>query len=334
MIPLHDDNPTELKPVVTVALIAACCLVFLGQMGLPGVEGRRFVFEYGFIPALLFAEARPSGWTPPLSAELTVITSMFLHGGWMHLIGNMLYLWIFGNNVEDAVGHGKFVVFYVVCGIAAAMTQGLADPASTIPMVGASGAIGGVLGAYLLLYPRARVLVLIPLGIFIQVVRIPAVFALGLWFAMQLVFQALAGPQTGGGVAYWAHIGGFAAGALLILGMRPAWGAPVAPGGRRRASAPVRARRRPRPEKERSHSPSGQEAEPRLGSVGTAMRWGSSVPAHAGSSPGWMRCRAASTGVALSFHSIQPLLQPDREIRKAIGTRPLVPRVVRRRPDV
>ncbi len=220
MIPLKDDNPTELKPVITMALIILCSLVFLGQVGMPGVEGRRFVFEYGFIPALLFTDAQPSGWIPPLATELTVITSMFLHGGWLHLIGNMLYLWIFGNNVEDAVGHGKFVVFYIVCGIAAAMAQGLANPGSTIPMVGASGAIGGILGAYMLLYPKAQVLVLIPLGLFAHLVRIPAVFVLGFWFVLQFISQALAGPQSGGGVAYWAHVGGFVAGALLILFMR------------------------------------------------------------------------------------------------------------------
>ena len=220
MIPLHDDNPTDLKPIVTVALIVLCSLVFLGQVGMPGAAGQRFVFEYGFIPALLFTDARPSGWTPPLPAAAAAFTSMFLHGGWMHLIGNMLYLWIFGNNVEDAVGHGKFVLFYLVWVIAAAMTQGLANPASTVPMVGASGAIGGVLGAYLLLYPRAKVLVLIPLGFFTQLMRIPALFVLGFWFVLQFVSQAMAGTQPGGGVAYWAHIGGFVAGALLILVMR------------------------------------------------------------------------------------------------------------------
>jgi membrane associated rhomboid family serine protease len=222
MIPLRDDNPTELRPYLTVAFIAACVIVFLYQVTLPGQAGQRFVFEFGFIPALFFGAATPSGWTPGLPAEATLFSSMFLHGGWMHLIGNMLYLWIFGNNVEDAVGHVKFVVFYLACGVAAALIQGFADPSSAMPMVGASGAIAGVLGAYLLLYPRAQVLVLIPLGFFIQILRIPAVFVLGFWFLLQFISQAMtaAGGGQGGGVAYWAHIGGFVAGALLILFLR------------------------------------------------------------------------------------------------------------------
>jgi membrane associated rhomboid family serine protease len=140
---------------------------------------------------------------------------MFLHGGWMHLIGNMLYLWIFGNNVEDAMGHARFVVFYVLCGIAAALAQALPSPGSTIPMIGASGAISGVLGAYLLLYPRAQVLVLLPLGLFTRLVHLPAVAVLGFWFVLQLINSALA-PGDGGGVAWGAHVGGFVAGAALI----------------------------------------------------------------------------------------------------------------------
>jgi len=144
---------------------------------------------------------------------------MFLHGGWMHLIGNMLYLWIFGNNVEDAMGHGRFIVFYLLCGIAAALAQAFQDPGSAVPMIGASGAIGGVLGAYVLLYPRARVLVVVPLGFFFYTLRIPAMIVLGLWFGLQFVSTMLAGDQIGG-VAYWAHIGGFVAGMVLILPFR------------------------------------------------------------------------------------------------------------------
>jgi membrane associated rhomboid family serine protease len=144
---------------------------------------------------------------------------MFLHGGWMHLIGNMLYLWIFGNNVEDAMGHVRFPIFYLLCGIAAALAQGFYDPNSAVPMIGASGAIGGVLGGYLLLYPRARVLVLIPLGFFTQLIRIPALAVLGFWFVLQFIQSALSSGE-GGGVAYWAHIGGFVAGMVLILVFR------------------------------------------------------------------------------------------------------------------
>jgi membrane associated rhomboid family serine protease len=148
-------------------------------------------------------------------AVMTPVTAMFLHGGWMHLIGNMLYLWIFGNNVEDAMGHGRFIAFYAVCGLAAAAAQAALDPASRIPMIGASGAIAGVLGAYALLYPRAKVLVLIPIFVIFTTVRLPALWVLGGWFVLQLINGALADP-AGGGVAWWAHIGGFAAGLALI----------------------------------------------------------------------------------------------------------------------
>jgi membrane associated rhomboid family serine protease len=148
---------------------------------------------------------------PPLA---TVFTSMFLHGGWLHLIGNMLYMWIFADNIEDAMGHARFVVFYLLCGIAAALAQALPAPGSEIPMIGASGAISGVLGAYLLLHPRAHVMVLIPLGFFSQLTRLPALLVLGLWFALQLVSEL--GAPEGAGVAFRAHIGGFVAGMALI----------------------------------------------------------------------------------------------------------------------
>ncbi len=201
-----------------VTVMAACVLTFLYQVTLPGVVEQRFVAEFGFTPAHFFGDAGSRG----LPATATLFTSMFLHGGWVHVIGNMLYLWIFGNNVEDALGHMRFAMFYVACGLAAAIAQGYADPSSTLPMIGASGAIAGVLGAYLLLYPRAKVLVLIPLGIFSQLVRIPALFVLGFWFLLQFVQQAMTSAVAGGqgGVAYWAHIGGFVAGAILILLMR------------------------------------------------------------------------------------------------------------------
>ena len=217
MIPLNDDNPTETTPLVTIALIAACVLVFLYEVSLPPQVGELFVYQYGAIPAVVL------GHRTALPAEVTVLpgyvsllTSMFLHGGWMHLIGNMLYLWIFGNNIEDAMGHVRFVAFYVTCGLIAALSHAVTDPSSAIPMVGASGAISGVLGAYLLLFPRAQVLVLIPLGVFTRLMYIPAGFVLGLWFVMQLLSGGMSLGREGGGVAFFAHVGGFVAGMALI----------------------------------------------------------------------------------------------------------------------
>jgi membrane associated rhomboid family serine protease len=215
MIPLHDDNPTTLLPVITVGLIAACVLVFFWQVSLGAQGFETAVYRLGLIPSALLAGKQLPAELAPVTPTLTVLTSMFLHGGWMHLIGNMLYLWIFGNNVEDAMGHVRFVVFYLLCGVAAALAQSLPNPDSDIPMVGASGAISGVLGAYLLLYPHARVLVLIPLGLYTRLVRLPALWVLGFWFVLQLVSTALA--ESGrGGVAFGAHIGGFIAGLALI----------------------------------------------------------------------------------------------------------------------
>jgi membrane associated rhomboid family serine protease len=177
--------------------------------------GQLFVYQYGAIPAVLFGSESLPPEAAVLPASLTLLTSMFLHGGFMHLIGNMLYLWIFGNNIEDAMGHARFILFYIVCGIAAALTHAWMDPGSAIPMIGASGAISGVLGAYLLLYPRAHVLVLIPLGFFTRMMYIPAGFVLGFWFLLQLLNSGLA-AGGGGGVAWFAHIGGFIAGMILI----------------------------------------------------------------------------------------------------------------------
>ncbi|MEW6543178.1 MAG: rhomboid family intramembrane serine protease [Nitrospirota bacterium] len=220
MIPLHDDNPTEITPVVTIALIVACALVFFYEASLPQELAEAFIFRYGAIPAVLLGHEAESQGLPPdvvaLPVFASLLTSMFLHGGWMHLIGNMLYLWIFGNNIEDAMGHGRFVIFYVTCGVLAALSHALIDPASAVPMVGASGAISGVLGAYLLLYPHARVLVLIPLGFFSRVMYVPAGFVLGFWFVLQLLSGGLSLGRQGGGVAFFAHIGGFLAGMALI----------------------------------------------------------------------------------------------------------------------
>jgi membrane associated rhomboid family serine protease len=218
MIPIRDDNPTTITPVVTIAIIGLCSIVFLWQVTLPTDEATRAVYSYGVIPAVLFGRAALPPELARVPAALSVLTAMFLHGGWMHLIGNMLYLWIFGNNIEDSMGHVRFVIFYVLCGAAAALAQSAFDPGSIVPMIGASGAIAGVLGAYLVLFPRAHVIVVVPLGFIIQPMRLPAILVLGFWFVLQFIQGSLAvGTKEGGGVAYWAHIGGFVAGIALIF---------------------------------------------------------------------------------------------------------------------
>jgi len=239
MIPLHDDNPTSLRPLVTVALIVACTLVFLWQITLPARQAQAAVYAFGMIPAVLFGDAKLPPELVAIPAVASLITSMFLHGGWLHLIGNMLYLWIFGNNIEDAMGHGRFIAFYLLCGVAAAMTQAVQDPASAIPMIGASGAIGGVLGGYIVLFPRARILVLVPLGVIFFTWRIPALVVLGVWFAVQFLMSSMS-PGATGGVATWAHIGGFVAGMILIIPFRDKRFALF--GGPRRAGAASRPR--------------------------------------------------------------------------------------------
>jgi membrane associated rhomboid family serine protease len=210
MIPLRDDNPTRTIPFVNYALIAGCVAVFAWQLSL-GARIEAAIYAYGLIPDVLLGDARLPAELAVVPPWMTVFTSMFLHGGVMHLLGNMLYLWIFADNVEDRFGHGRFVVFYLLCGVGAALAQALPDPGSQVPMVGASGAISGVLGAYMLMFPRAHVLVLIPLGLFTRIVHLPALLVLGLWFAMQLLASS-----GGGGVAFRAHIGGFVAGMLLL----------------------------------------------------------------------------------------------------------------------
>ncbi len=214
LIPLRDDNPTRSTPVVSYGIIGACVLVYLWQASLGPSAGQAAVYALGLVPAVLLQGASLPPEIALLPPVATVFTSMFLHGGWLHLIGNMLYLWIFGDNIEDSMGHGRFIVFYLLCGIAAALAQALPAPGSEIPMVGASGAISGVLGAYLILHPRAHVLVLVPLGVFSQVTRLPAVLVLGLWFLLQLISEI--GAPEGAGVAFRAHIGGFMAGMALI----------------------------------------------------------------------------------------------------------------------
>jgi membrane associated rhomboid family serine protease len=215
VIPLHDDNPTSIRPVITIALIILCSLVFLWQVSLGANGFESAIFSLGVIPATLLGDKVLPPELTLLPPALTVVTSMFMHGGWMHLIGNMLFLWIFSNNIEDAMGHVRFVVFYLLCGIVAVFAQALPNIDSTIPMIGASGAISGVLGAYLLLFPHARVLVLIPLGFYSRTLYLPAMAVLGLWFILQLVNSLLADPRAGG-VAFGAHIGGFIAGMVLL----------------------------------------------------------------------------------------------------------------------
>jgi membrane associated rhomboid family serine protease len=215
LFPFRDDNPTRITPVVTVTFIAVNVLVFMYQLSLPGRAGEMFIYTFGMIPAVLFGSAQLPPELAAVPGWATVFTSMFLHGGLMHIAGNMLFLWVFGNNVEDAMGHGRFIVFYLLCGIAAALAQGLSDTRSEIPMIGASGAISGVLGAYMILHPRAEVHSLLFLGFFIRVITLPAMLVLGIWFLLQLLQAAVARPGEGG-VAFLAHIGGFIAGVVLV----------------------------------------------------------------------------------------------------------------------
>jgi len=220
VIPLRDDNPTTIPPVVTIGIIVLCSLVFLWQQTLSPEAGMIAVYAYGVVPAVLFGNDSLPPEIARIPAELSVLTSMFMHGGWMHIIGNMLYLWIFGNNIEDAVGHVRFVLFYLLCGAAAALAQSVINVHSEVPMIGASGAIAGVLGAYMVLFPRAHVLVLVPLGFFTQILRLPALLVLGFWFVLQFIEGGLIAPRGESGVAYWAHIGGFVAGIVLIFLLR------------------------------------------------------------------------------------------------------------------
>ena len=216
MIPLKDNNPTKSFPFVTIILIAINAVVFLYQLSLNNVSGKVFVFTYGAIPYELMNSINLP-LTPYIPNSVTLFTSMFLHGGLFHLGGNMLYLWIFGNNIEDSMGHIKFVVFYVICGIAAVFAHTVINPGSKIPMIGASGAIAGVLGAYILLFPRAKVSTLIFFGFFIRIIEIPALIMIGFWIVIQFLSGAMSAGVQGGGIAYFAHIGGFLAGFAFIV---------------------------------------------------------------------------------------------------------------------
>ena len=210
MIPLKDDNPTSNRPIITFIIIGLCVFIFLMQLTSQTYKSGELFYSYGLIPSVLMGHKQLPLDLYIVPSYVTIFTSMFMHGGFMHLIGNMLYMWIFADNIEDYLGPKKFLVFYILSGIGAAMTQVFMDTHSQVPMVGASGAIGGVLGAYLINFPNAKVLVLIPFGFFSQLIKIRALYVLGFWFILQFLSQ-------GGGVAYAAHIGGFVSGMILIL---------------------------------------------------------------------------------------------------------------------
>ena len=216
MIPFRDNIPSRSFPIITILLIVINVLVFFYQLSL-GRTLEPFLMQYGIVPALVIRW--PESALPLSAVALPFLTSMFLHGGWLHLIGNMWYLWIFGDNVEDRLGHLGYLVFYLFCGFGAGIVHTILNYDTVIPSIGASGAIAGVLGAYFLSYPRARVLTLLPIFIFVQIIEIPAVIVLGFWFIMQFFYGAAALAATtsnAGGVAWWAHVGGFVIGMILI----------------------------------------------------------------------------------------------------------------------
>ena len=212
LLPLHDKNPLRIIPfeITTFLILLTCVAVFLFQKTIAIEINNAFTLSYGMIPAVLFDYRSLAEELIRVPAEFTLLTSLFLHGGWMHLISNLLYLWIFGDNVEDCMGHIRFLLFYLLCGFAASFTHAMADPSSSVPLVGASGAIAGILGAYLILHPRVKVLVLVFKGI---PLRLPAFLIIGFWVGLQ-VFNVLYGSP--GNTAWWAHIGGFICGMALI----------------------------------------------------------------------------------------------------------------------
>ena len=217
-LPIGDDNPYTMTPYVNYGLIAACAMAFLWQLSLGDHGGEAAVTAFGLIPGHLLGTVTIDPNLPHVPPVLTIFTSMFLHGGWMHLLGNMLYLWIFGDNIEAAMGHTRYLMFYLLCGVAAALTQSLGAPTSDVPMIGASGAIAGVLGAYLILHPRGNVKVFVFL-IFITTINVPAFIVLGFWFVGQLISSAAANAAAPG-VAFMAHIGGFICGAVMVFFFR------------------------------------------------------------------------------------------------------------------
>lgn len=227
MVPLRDDNPTFITPYITYAIIGINILVFLKQMSLTPSQLDQFFQLYAVVPKELTASFQGIPVHQQFPELLTLITSQFLHGGFLHIGGNMLYLWIFGNNVEEQLGHFKYLIFYLTCGALAALTQWYFSPFSSIPSLGASGAIAGVMGAYILRFPQAQILTLIPLGFILTTVRIPAIFFLGFWFLQQALYSFASLNVTSnvgmesGGIAYWAHAGGFIFGFILgpLLGL-------------------------------------------------------------------------------------------------------------------
>jgi membrane associated rhomboid family serine protease len=225
VVPLHDNNPTEITPYVTYILIIVNVLVFLYELSLPAPELRAFFATYGVVPQELTSSIQSGEVAALINQASTLISSQFLHGGFLHLGGNMLFLWIFGNNIEEKLGRIKYIIFYLSCGVFAALAQYIFAVNSTVPTLGASGAIAGVMGAYIIRFPKAKILTLIPLGFFLTTIRIPAVFFLGFWFAQQAFYGVASLDATSrvemGGIAYWAHAGGFAFGALLswMLGL-------------------------------------------------------------------------------------------------------------------
>ena len=217
-LPLYDDTPRVATPVATYGLVGACTVVFLWQAGLPPRAGNDIAFSLGMVPAVLFGYAELPPRLHLVPPWATIFTSMFLHGGWLHLIGNMLYLWIFGKGVEFALGPARLILFYLTCGAAAALTQAFIDPASQVPMIGASGAIAGILGAYLVLNPRGNVVVFFWIIIFVRLVAVPASILLGIWFVLQLMGAVSSAGEPG--VAVWAHVGGFITGMTLVTAFR------------------------------------------------------------------------------------------------------------------
>ncbi|HSU87341.1 MAG TPA: rhomboid family intramembrane serine protease [Terriglobia bacterium] len=216
MIPFRDNIPSRSFPLITILIIVTNVLVFFYELSLGrGLE--RLIMHYGVVPANVLAW--PQSNLPLAAVALPFFTSMFLHGGWLHLIGNMWYLWIFGDNIEDRLGHFSYLIFYLLCGLGAGIVHTILNAGTEIPSVGASGAIAGVLGAYVVSYPFARVLTLIPIFVFLQVIEIPALLVLGFWFVMQFLSGtaslAVAGGNAGG-VAWWAHVGGFVIGMILV----------------------------------------------------------------------------------------------------------------------
>ncbi|MEL6159853.1 MAG: rhomboid family intramembrane serine protease [Cyanobacteria bacterium J06623_5] len=218
MVPIRDDNPISTTPVVVYALLAMNLVIFLYEITLPEAALQQFFNTWALVPVEL-SDSFGGGAIAAEREWITLISSQFLHGGWLHVGGNMLYLWVFGNNIEDQLGPVKFLIFYLACGVLAGLSQWIFDPASAVPTLGASGAVAGIMGAYVIRFPRAKIVTLVPLFIIFTTFRIPAIFFLGWWFIQQAFYSAMSLGATAdmgsGGVAYWAHAGGFVFGAIL-----------------------------------------------------------------------------------------------------------------------